>query len=59
MATLNRGTAMTDEDLKAMKEAIRQATERALESPEAARRFIERISAPLRPIRATLTDPAR
>ncbi|WP_158282418.1 hypothetical protein [Azospirillum sp. TSO5] len=46
MATLNRGTAMTDEDLKAMKEAIRQATERALETPESARRFIERISAP-------------
>ncbi|WP_207462045.1 hypothetical protein [Azospirillum sp. SYSU D00513] len=40
------GTAMTDEDLKAAMEAIRQANERVRQSPENARRFLDKIYSP-------------
>ena len=40
------GTAMTDEDLKAAMEAIRQANERVRQSPENARRFLDKIYPP-------------
>lgn len=46
MAIHKTGSMMSEKDLKAAREAIRQLNERIKDSPENARRFLEKVYAP-------------